>query len=104
MKPPRPLTYFLSILAALTLTVALVIAVMRPPLNDVMQLALLFAITGSASGLVGFAAFQLGWWRRLPRLDQTLTLGYVLAAGLTMLNVWITARMMFINEHDLTLA
>lgn len=104
MNFPRPLTYFLGILAALTLTVAMVIAVMRPPLNDLMQLALLFAITGSASGLVGYVAFQLGWWRRLPHLDQALTLGYVLAAGLTLLNVWLTARLMFINEHDLTLA
>ena len=100
----RPITYLLSIAAALTLTVALVIAVMRPPLNDVMQLALLFSITGAASALIGFVSHRLGWWRRLRRLHQTLTLGYAVAAGLTLLNVWLTARLMFINEHDLTLA
>jgi signal transduction histidine kinase len=33
-----------------------------------------------------------------------LTLGYIVAAGLTLLNVLLTARMMFINAHDLTLA
>jgi signal transduction histidine kinase len=77
---------------------------MRPPLNDVMALALLFAITASGSAVIGFVSHQLGWWRRFRHLGQTLTLGYVIAAGLTLLNVWLTARMMFINEHDLTLA
>lgn len=101
---PRPLTYLLGILAALTLTVALVVAVMRPPLNDVLALLLLFAITGSGSALIGFVSHQLGWWRRFRHLGQTLTVGYVIAAALTLLNVWLTARLMFINEHDLTLA
>ncbi len=103
-RAPRPLTYLLGILAALTLTVALVVAVMRPPLNDVLALLLLFAITGSGSALIGFVSHQLGWWRRFRHLGQTLTLGYVIAAALTLLNVWLTARLMFINEHDLTLA
>src|SRR5688500_5341186 len=101
---PRALTYLLGILAALTLTVALVVAVMRPPLNDVLALTLLFAITGSGSALIGFVSHQLGWWRRFRHLGQTLTLGYAIAAALTLLNVWLTARLMFINEHDLTLA
>ncbi len=104
MKLNRLLAFGLGIAAAFTLTVALVVMVMRPPLNDVMQLALLFAVTASASALVGFLSHRLGWWRRLPRLNQTLTLGYAVAAGLTLLNVWLTARMMFINAHDLTLA
>jgi signal transduction histidine kinase len=100
----NPLTYLLGILAALTLTVALVVAVMRPPLNDMLALALLFTITGSGSALIGFVSHQLGWWRRFRHLGQTLTLGYIIAAALTLLNVWLTARLMFINEHDLTLA
>ena len=104
LRAPRPLTYLLGILAALTLTVALVVAVMRPPLNDVLALLLLFAITGGGSALIGFVSHQLGWWRRFRHLGQTLTVGYVIAAALTLLNVWLTARLMFINEHDLTLA
>lgn len=100
----RLLTYVLGILAALTLTVALVVMVMRPPLNDLMYLGMLFALTGSSSALIGYVSHQLGWWRRFRSLSQTLTLGYVIAAALTLLNVWLTARMMFINQHDLTLA
>jgi signal transduction histidine kinase len=100
----RTLTYLFGILAALTLTVALVMAIMRPPLNDLLALAVLFALTGSGSAAVGFVSHRLGWWRRFTKISHTLTLGYVIAAGLTLLNVWLTARMMFINEHDLALA
>src|SRR5450759_2187888 len=94
--PSRRLwTYLAGILAALTLTVALVVAVMRPPLNDLMSLALLFGITGGGSAVIGFLSHQLGWWRRFRSVSQTLTVGYIVAAGLTLLNVLLTARMMF---------
>ncbi|MBI4315284.1 MAG: HAMP domain-containing protein [Chloroflexi bacterium] len=96
--------FLLGIIAAVSLALALAIAMMRPPLGDLLQLALLFGITGGASALLGFFSHRLGWWRKLPRLSHTLTLGYALAAALTLLNVWITARLMFINAHDLALA
>ena len=104
MRASRWVVYLLSIVAALALTVALVIAFMRPPPEDLLSLALLFGLTGSASAVIGFVSHRLGWWRRLRSLNQTLTLGYIIAAVLTLLNVWITARLMFTDEHDLTLA
>ncbi len=104
MNLPRLAVYFLCIAAALALTVALVVAVMKPPPGDLAQLALLFALTGAASALIGFVSHRLGWWRRLRKLSHTLTLGYALAAALTLLNIWITARLMFINAHDFALA
>jgi signal transduction histidine kinase len=69
-----------------------------------MSLAVLFGITAGGSAVVGFISHQLGWWRRFSSVSQTLTVGYIVAAGLTLLNVLLTARMMFINAHDLTLA
>lgn len=104
MKVSRLAIFVIGIAAALALTVALVVAVMRPPLNDLLQLALSFAITGAASAALGFISHRLGWWQRVRRISQTLTIGYAFAALLTLLNVWLTARLMFINEHDLTLA
>lgn len=105
MRASRWAVYLLGILAALALTVALAFAFMHPPAEDMLSLALLFGLTGSASALIGFVSHRLGWWRRLRSLNQTLTLGYIVAAALTLINVWITARLMFINqEHDLTLA
>jgi signal transduction histidine kinase len=104
VKLSRLAIFVIGIFAALALTVALVFAVMRPPLNDMLQLAVSFAITGAASGVLGYISHRLGWWRRSRSLSQTLTIGYGIAAALTLLNVWLTARLMFINEHDLALA
>lgn len=100
----RLLLYLLTILAALGFTLALIYFIMHPPMGDLVSLAGLLAVTGLLSGGVGFASHRMGWWRRLPSLGQGLALSYLLAAGLTLLNVWVTARLMFINEHDLALA
>lgn len=100
---PRLLIYLLGIFAALALTVVLAVGLMRPPRDDLLDLTLLLAITGISSAAVGFLSHRLGWWRRLRSLNLSLTLGYALAAGLTLFNVWLTARLMFINEHDLIL-
>jgi signal transduction histidine kinase len=104
MKLSRLGQFVVGIATALALTIALVMTVMRPPWNDMWQLALSFLISGGASAVFGFIAHRMGWWRRISRISYTITLGYVLAAGLTLLNVWLTASLMFINEHDLTLA
>jgi signal transduction histidine kinase len=101
---PRLTLYLSGILAALALTVILIVVVMQPPLSDLVYLSVLLGLTGLSSGLVGYVSYRLGWWRRLNSLKTTLTLGYVLAALLTLFNVWLTARLMFINDHDLVLA
>ncbi len=101
---PRWGVYLLGILAALTLTLALILAVMNPPLDDLKLLTYYLGLTSAGSLVIGFVSHRLGWWRRLRSLTLTLTLGYVVAAGLTLLNVWLTARLMFINKHDLALA
>ncbi len=88
----------------LTLTVALIMAVMNPPLDDLKLLTYYLVLTSIGSLVIGFVSHRLGWWQRLRSLTLTLTLGYAIAAGLTLLNVWLTARLMFINDHDLALA
>jgi signal transduction histidine kinase len=104
LRIPRLLPYFLGILTAFTLTIALIQAVMSPPLNDLLELVLYLALTGIASAILGYVSHRLGWWQRMYNLTLIFTLGYVLAAGLSFLNVWLTARLMFINQHDLVLA
>lgn len=99
----HPAVYLLGILAALILTFILVIVVMRPPLEDLVQLAGLLALTSLGSAVIGYLSYRLGWWRRLRSLHFSLTLGYTLAAVLTLINVWVTARLMFIEPHDLAL-
>jgi hypothetical protein len=99
----RLINYLLGILIALLLTVVLIKLIMNPPAGDLLNLAIYLSFTSLVSAVIGFFSHRLGWWRRLPRLGYALTLGYILAGGLTLFNVWVTARLMFINQHDLAL-
>jgi signal transduction histidine kinase len=103
-RSSQTMGYILGILAILILTVVLIRLIMNPPPGDLLYLALYLSITSLGSAIFGFVSHKLGWWRRLPHLSYALILGYILAGGLTLFNVWVTARLMFINQHDLALA
>lgn len=95
--------YMISIAAALVVAIALMVLLLNPPMNDLVFLGTLLAITSAGSAIIGYLSHHFGWWRRFRSLTISMTMGYVLAAGLTFLNIWVTARLMFINEHDLFL-
>ncbi len=99
----RLIIYFIGILGMLLLTMVLVQVFMNPPSGDLVYLAVLLGITSLVSAAIGFISQRMGWWRRLPHLNQTLVLGYILAGGLALINIWVTARLMFIDQHDLAL-
>ena len=100
---PRISRYIFLILFMLMVTLVLIQLVMSPPPGDLIYLAIYLSITSLGSAVFGFISNRLGWWRRLPRLSYALILGYILAGGLTLFNVWVTARLMFLNQHDLAL-
>jgi len=100
----RIINFVLGIVFILLITVILIELVMSPPPGDLMYLTIYLGLTSLGSAIFGFASHRLGWWRRLPRISYAMILGYILAGGLTLFNVWITARLMFINQHDLALA
>lgn len=102
-SPGRPRGYLVVILLVLLVTLVLIQLVMSPPPGDLATLGIYLGITSLGSAVFGYLSNRLGWWRRLPRLSYALILGYILAGGLTLFNVWITARLMFINQHDLAL-
>jgi signal transduction histidine kinase len=99
----RYVNYLIVILTVLLLTVVLIELIMEPPMGDLINLALYLGLTSIASAVFGLVSYRMGWWRWLPRLSYALILGYILAGFLTLLNVWVTARLMFINKHDLAL-
>jgi len=99
----RPSSYIFIILFVLLLTLVLIQLIMSPPPGDLMYLAIYLSVTSLGSAIFGFVSHRLGWWRRLPRLSYALILGYILAGVLTLFNVWVTARLMFLNQHDLAL-
>lgn len=102
-KPSRIISFVISIAAVLILTIILIQVIMSPSLDDLMYLLIVLSLTSLASTILGFGSYKLGWWKRLPRISYALILGYILSSGLIFFNVWVTARLMFINQHDLAL-
>lgn len=104
MKLSLPVRYSIGILLTLAVSLALFYWLMRPPMSDLEHMAQFLAVTAAISIVAGFAAYRLGWLERAPSLRWALIGTYILASGLTFLNVWMTARLMFASEHDLQLA
>jgi signal transduction histidine kinase len=102
--PLRFIRYTLGILAILTFSLIIFVWVMRPPMEDLRLMAQFLSITAVISVLVGYLAYRLGWMERSPSLHLTLMGVYALASTLAFINVWVTATLMFLNQHDLRLA
>jgi signal transduction histidine kinase len=100
----RHLRFIGSVALTLALALAIFFLLMRPPLVDLRLMTLFLAVTALLSVAIGYGAYRLGWIHRAPRISWVLLGSYALASGLTFLNVWITARLMFASEHDLLLA
>jgi signal transduction histidine kinase len=77
---------------------------MQPPMQDLALMVELMGTTTLFSVVASYIAFRAGWINHSPRLRLTLLGGYVMAAILVFINVWVTARMMFASQHDLVLA
>ena len=104
-QPLNLLLRFLGgVILALSVTLLIFVFLMRPPVGEFANMTLFLSITALISLLAGYGAYRFGWLNRSPRLRWTLISGYVLSTVLTFVNVWVTARLMFINKHDLTLA
>lgn len=99
-------TVLFSVAIAITLAaaVATLYLLMQPSAEEMLSIALLLTVTAAVSLVAGYAAHRLGWVARSPRLSLTLLAGYGLASVLTFVNVWVTARLMFVSQHDLIMA
>jgi signal transduction histidine kinase len=96
--------FIAAVLLPLIVGLGLFYLTMNPPMSDFSAMMELMLLTTLLSLVVAFAAYRLGWFTRLPRLQWSLLAVYVLAGVLVFLNVWIIARMMFASQHDLLLA
>lgn len=101
---PTVARYILSIIVVLAISLAIFMALMRPPAVDLGLMTEFLLVTALVSGLAGFAAYRMGWLNYMPTLRLALLLSYALSSILTFFNVWLTARLMFASEHDLMLA
>ncbi|MCB9118220.1 MAG: ATP-binding protein [Caldilinea sp.] len=99
-----PLRFLGGVLVTMAVALAIFWAIMQPPLEEFRAMTLFLGATAAVSVLAGYLAYRFGWISWSPRLSWTLVSSYVLSSLLTFVNVWWTARLMFINQHDLTLA
>jgi len=104
-RRPLPLPLLFAGGVALTVALALLIfyLMMRPPISEIGAMAAFLTITAVISVAVGHGAYRMGWINRSPHISWTLLGGYALAGVLTFINVWVTARLMFVSQHDLLL-
>ena len=93
-----------GVVLAFGVGLALFALVMAPQAADLMLMIELTGITSLVSVLAVAAAYRLGWMVRSPGLRWTLAGGYLLAGLLVFLNVFVTASIMFVSQHDLLLS
>ena len=108
MTRRRSLSLPLLFVSGVALTVALALAIfyvlMHPPMSEIGAMAAFLMITAVVSVAAGHGAYRMGWISRSPHISWTLLGGYALSGVLTFINVWVTARLMFVSQHDLLLA
>ena len=89
----------LGVLGAL----AVVIPALNPPGGDVRLLILYMLATGGVTVLGSYLLTRLGLIHWFRSLRWTLLVTIVLTVILFFVNVWVTAQLMFISDHDLWL-
>jgi len=93
-----------SIFLPFLIALALFYVLLAPPLADFGLMIVLMGATTLVSFLAAYGAYRLGWVYRSPRFRWTLLVAYALPGLLVFINMWVTAKMMFANQHDLLLA
>lgn len=92
----------LGLLVALMLALLLAIGWMRAPRQDVADLGSYLLISGLIS--LGLGGAAVAWLRRGPgRLWLKIGLTYLLGVVIALFNIFLTAQLMFLSEHDLPL-
>jgi signal transduction histidine kinase len=103
-RVPRPVPFIGGVALALALALAIFFGVAQPPMRDLVVLAAILSIAAVVSVALGYGASRFGWIDRSPTLRWMLLGGYALSNLVAFLSVWATARLMFVNQHDLALA
>jgi signal transduction histidine kinase len=100
----RSLGYVAGLIALLVLALIMVALVMQPVREDLPTFAVLLGTPVLVATAGAVVARRQSWWRQFRSVSVALFITYVISAGLILLTVFITARLMFISAHDATLA
>lgn len=99
----QTIRFVIGIVVVLAASLVIFYFTLHPPLQDIGLMAVFLSVTTIISGGAGYAAYRLGWINRTPTIRLAILGGYALASLLTFFNVWLTARLMFSDQHDLFL-
>lgn len=93
----------MGMIAALLVSMGIIIINLDPPHNDLQLLSLFMMTSGSGSILLVYVFYRMGVLERINSLRWTLLVNIVFLVVLIFLNVWLTAQLMFISYHDFIL-
>ncbi len=103
MKVPPLVQLIIAVLVAFLLAMLVVVPMLNPPMEDIQNLFLYMVSSGLVTVGVTYLLYQQRVLQRILSLRGALFAIIVLTVVLVFINVWITARLMFIKEHDLVL-
>ncbi len=104
LRPPLAVRFVLGVGLIVVLSLVVFYLLMRPAAFDFSLMTGMLAVTAGVSVIAGYTAYRQGWIERSPTMRWTLLGSYILSSLLTFLNVYLTARLMFADSHDLLLA
>jgi signal transduction histidine kinase len=97
------LLFFTGLFAATIGALVIFIPTLQPPSQDTRLLIVFMFSTGTLTIFLAYMLYRLGLIRWFRSLRWALLTTIVLTVLLIFLNVWVTARLMFISNHDLML-
>ena len=100
----RILGFAVGLVITLIGAAMMVMLILQPEMKDVPMFAVLVGTPLVVAIVAAFIAHRFAWWRRFNRLALALFIVYAIGAGLILLTLFITTRLMFLSAHDATLA
>jgi signal transduction histidine kinase len=97
------LTFVLGVLLALIIVTVITVTMLKAPTSDVLLLLLYLGSTGTVTIVVAYVLYRLGLTSWFPSVRWALLAAITLTVILVFLNVWVTAKLMFIELHDFRL-
>lgn len=81
----------------------MIVAALNPPMRDIQLLTLIMSGTATVTVVVAYIIYHREIMEWFSSLRWTVLATCLLSVALTFMNVWVTARLMFINSHDFVL-
>jgi signal transduction histidine kinase len=100
----RQLVTLLAFITLLVAATVLITVILQPAREELPVFTFLLTLPVVIAAIGATIARRQAWWRQFRSVAVALFITYAMGAGLILLTVYVTARLMFISPHDATLA